>query len=524
MPNTSPVLNQRRAGMLLHITSLPSTLGLGSLGRHAYRFVDFLKECNLSVWQMLPIHPLHRVPKNTPHRDFLSPYQPMSVHAGNPMLINLQKLIDRGWLPRMSLPTYSVDQIEKAFECRCKCLKDAYFHFSRHASSKDKQDFQDFVEQHRDWLEDYALFCALKDFYGGGCWWHWNENHRNHDPDALIQFRQRSNKKYYPDQEQYYFEQFAFFTQWQELKEYANENGVYLFGDMPFFVARDSVEMWAHREYFLTDKWHNPKFFSGVSPKDDRFSPGEGQCWGHPLYEWKKLEEDNFQWWMKRFHVINCLFDIVCLSYFREFHRCWAINNPIDDGLPNPKKGEWCQVPGKELFAKLQEENLLLNVVVKDIEVSSQLIELRDEFKFHGVKLLQIAFNSKSKVPLRNEHLPHHQTPTNVVYTGTHDNDTIMGWFERLRKDKNRQKFVCDYLNAKSEEMPWPMIKSAFQSVAKLSMVPMQDILSLGTKYRMNTPGISKYNNNWRWQFDWFQVTPEIEQKLRELVDMYERK
>lgn len=210
MANTSPVLNQRRAGILLHITSLPSTLGLGSLGRHAYRFVDFLKECDLSVWQVLPIHPLHRVPKNTPHRDFLSPYQPMSVHAGNPMLINLQKLIDRGWLPRMSLPTYSVDHIEEAFEYRRKCLKDAHFHFSRQATSKDRELYDQFVENNKDWLEEYALFSALKDLYSGAYWWHWpEEGHRNHDPDALTQFRQRSDKKYCLDQ--YYFEQFAFF-------------------------------------------------------------------------------------------------------------------------------------------------------------------------------------------------------------------------------------------------------------------------------------------------------------------------
>ncbi|OQW91547.1 MAG: hypothetical protein BWK78_04300, partial [Thiotrichaceae bacterium IS1] len=340
--------------------------------------------------------------------------------------------------------------------------------------------------------------------------------------DALTQFRQRSDKKYCLDQ--YYFEQFAFFTQWQELKEYAKENGVYLFGDMPFFVARDSVEMWAHRECFLLDEQGVPRFFSGVPPTNDYFHPDKGQCWGHPLYDWNRLEEDNFQWWLKRFNVANRLFDLVRLTYFRGFHCCWAIRNR-STVHPKPNDGEWHLVPEESsLFAHFQEMQLHLQIVAEDIGVSEEVIELRNEFKFPGIKLLQIAFDLKGEtVSLKNYHLPHCHMPRDVVYTGTHDSDTTISWFERVKNTVAKKKFVCEYLNAKLEEMPKPLIQSAFQSVAKLAIIPMQDILSLGGECRMNTPGTSKHGN-WRWQFAWSQVTLDIEQKLKELVERYERK
>lgn len=524
MANTSPVLNQRRAGILLHITSLPSTLGLGSLGKHAYRFVDFLKECDLSVWQMLPIHPLHRVPLHTPHRDFLSPYQPLSVHAGNPMLINLQKLIDRGWLPRMPLSIYSVDQIEKAFEYRHKCLKDACFHFSRQATQTDREAYNRFVEENKEWLDDYALFCALKEFYQGDCWWNWSdESHRHHNSDALNEFRQRSKDKEYC-LERYYFEQFAFFTQWQELKEYANDNSVYLFGDMPFFVAHDSADVWAHQEYFWLGLQGNPRFLAGVPPppEDDHFHPKEGQCWGYPLYNWKKLEDDKFQWWLKRFHTTNHLFDIVRLTHFRGFHQCWAIHNTTT-GSPKPRDGEWQPVPGEALFVKLREKNLPLNIVAEDIGVPEEVIKLRNQFKFAGIKSLQIAFDVTREAPLKNYHLPHYYLPRDIAYTGTHDSDTIVGWCTRVKEDEKTRDHVCEYLDTTPAKMHESLIQAAFQSCAKIAIIPMQDVLGLGSECRMNTPG-TLTNENWRWQFSWSLVNLTINPKLRELVERYERK
>jgi 4-alpha-glucanotransferase len=515
------VLDKRRAGVLLHITSLPSSLGLGTLSRRAYWFIDFLKSSGLSVWQVLPIHPLHRVPIGTPHRDFLSPYQPMSVFAGDPMLINFHKLVDRGWLPRMTFSDYSSDQIEQAFEYRHQCLNDAYLYFAEHANLQDKKKFDDFVEQQNWWLEDYALFCALKDFYIGACWWDWADmGHRNHDPDALAQFRQRKEHYF----KQYYFEQFAFFTQWQELKQYANDNGVYLFGDMPFFVAQDSVDVWAHREYFQLDQNSKPLFLSGSPPKNHRFHFDKGQCWGHPLYDWRVASEESFQWWLKRFNMANYLFDIVRLTYFQGFHDCWAIRN---EQSIKPENGNWQRVPGSALFTELQKQNLPLPIVA-DVGVTDGVIQLRNKFKFLSIKLLQLAFDMKQEEQLGNYHLPHYHLPRDVVYTGTHDSDTTKNWFfktgtlEEQENNEKKQKFICNYLGSKAEDMPLPLVRAAFQSPSKLAIVPMQDLLSLEGECRMNIPGTSVYSN-WRWQLPWQELSNEIVQQVRELVEQYDR-
>lgn len=304
---------------------------------------------------------------------------------------------------------------------------------------------------------------------------------------------------------------------------------------MPFFVARDSVEMWAHREYFLLDEEGTPMFLAGVPPENDYFHPGKGQCWGLPLYDWEKLKEDKFQWWLKRFDTANHLFDVVRLTHFRGFHQCWAIRN-TNDNSPTPYDGEWQPVPGKELFAKLhernQKNNQLLKIVAEDIWASEEVIKLRNQFNFSGMKLLQIAFDLKgeTKMPfLNNFHLPHAHLPRDVVYTGTHDTDTTVGWFESVKEEKKKLDFVCEYLNAKPEKMPWPLIQSAFQSPAKLAVIPMQDILGLDSKCWMNRPGDSKrkikHHEWWRWQLsDWLQIKFDTGQKLKELVKRYDRK
>jgi 4-alpha-glucanotransferase len=525
------VLDKRRAGILLHITSLPSTLGLGSMGKHAYRFVDFLKECDLSVWQVLPIHPLHRVPIATPYRDFLSPYQPMSAFAGNPMLINLRKLVNKGWLPpRTTFPDYSSGQVEQAFKYRHDCLKESYFYFMKHANSIDKQDFDDFVEQQSSWLKDYALFCALKDFYSGACWWNWgNIKHRNAEPEALAQFCQRKDKKYCL--ERYYFEQFAFFTQWSELKQYANDNGVYLFGDLPFFVARDSVEVWAHREYFQLDETSMPLFFSGIPPEMDYFYPDKGQCWGHPLYHWDGLQSDDFAWWVKRFETINRLFDLVRLTYFQGFHQCWAIHKSSSQLRPIPARGEW-QITPPQLFNQLLHENSPI-MIADDVGGSEVVSNLRDRQKIYSIKILQLAFDLRQSNPLKNQHLPHHYSPMDVVYTGTHDSDTTMSWLKRISSDTKKLDQIIDYINPLLDKnLPdrmlkdtvWSLTQLAFRSVAKLAIIPMQDILFLGKEHRMNSPKKSNFRlHNWRWQFNWAQPKRETERKLKQWMAQYER-
>jgi 4-alpha-glucanotransferase len=514
-----PPFDRRRAGVLLHITSLPSRLGLGTLGPNADMFVDFLRGANLSVWQMLPIHPLHRVPVKTPHRDFLSPYQPMSAFAGNPMLISLNVLVSNGWLPPIVFPT--TDCVETAFEYRHKILKDAYFYFSKHANAVDKQNFQDFINRESYWLKDYALFCALKDFYSGACWWNWgDEGHRNHDSEALSKFEQRSEKKYCL--EQYYFEQFAFFSQWQRLKDLATQQGVYLFGDMPHFMALDSADVWAHRQYFLMDEQNLPTFLAGSPPQGDFFQPVLGQCWGNPLYNWQKLEQDGFQWWLKRFEKMSQMFDIIRLTHFKGFQRCWGVPN---SHVIDVNAGQWQYVPGERFFAKLQEQGCSASIVAEDIGASKELIDLRFELKFFGIKILQLAFNANENhgLQLDNQHMPHHHIPHCVVYTGTHDSNTTKAWFANLSEDKKRA--ICEYIvDADFNNVPWSMIKTAFQSVTKLSIIPMQDILSLDGDCRMNQPCSGSRKNHWRWKFKWEQITPDINQKLQKLVNIYDRK
>jgi 4-alpha-glucanotransferase len=487
------------------------------MGKHAYMFVDFLKECGLSVWQVLPIHPPQNVPLNTPHRDFLSPYQPQSVHAGNPMLIDLQKLIDKGWLPRKSLPSFNNhEQLEQSFKYRRARLKEASIRFFRYAKKREREEYQQFVEENNWWLDDYALFCALKYTYRDVCWWKWPvKDYSRYEANALEKARNRFAEKI----NQYKFIQFAFFKQWYELKEYAHQKGIYLFGDMPFFVARDSVDVWNKRDNLLLDEEGKPLFLSGSPPINDYFCPNKGQCWGHPLYNWDNLQKDNLQWWIARLKSANRLFDLVRLTHFRGFYQCWAI--PAND--PKPRNGKMLLIPGEALFSKFIEEQICSNssmrCIAEDVGVPKGVKELRNKFKLPGIKILQLAFD----LELRNHHLPHHHSLDDIIYIGTHDSNTTAGWFQKIKEEnEKRQKYLCDYLNTQSENVPWAMIQAAFQSVAKLAIIPMQDILNLDAKHRMNTPGTSN-SRNWRWQFKWLQVTSEIKMKLKNLVKCYER-
>lgn len=439
--------NQRRAGILLHPTSLQEI-------KDTYRFIDFLADSGVSIWQMLPLGPPH---------DDLSPYGCQSVHAANPALINSTN-----------------EEVNKLA-------------------------FEQFVETQQYWLEDYVLFRALHNKFKTG-WWEWEPALRDRQQQALNKARQDLAKEI----EQHRLEQFLFFTQWQQLKQYANQREVYLFGDIPIFVAQDSVDVWANRENFLLDAQGQPTVVAGVPP--DYFS-ATGQRWGNPLYDWEYMQANDFNWWKQRLKTTSMLFDVARIDHFRGFEACWTIPASCKTAI----EGEWVKAPGAALFKSLQQSNINLPLVAEDLGIITEEVKaLRDQFGLPGMKILQFAFDGNSD----NPYLPHNHIENCVVYTGTHDNNTTLGWFQEQTEDT--QQYICEYLHTNLDNMPWALIEAAFASKANWAIVPMQDILSLDANHRMNIPGIA--TGNWRWRFNWSQLSTEINDKLRHLSNIYARK
>lgn len=485
------LFKSRRAGILLHPTSLPNTPGNGDLGKQAYRFVDFLVESGTTIWQMLPLGP--------PHGD-LSPYQCQSVHAANPLLISLDDLVERGWLSEDSSPPSAFEEAEAY---RYKRLREAYQGFIEQDVAQDYEDYTQFKKTHL-WVEDYGLFRALKNEHEGAAWREWPKNYRDRQIQALEKAKQRLNKEI----EQYCFEQFIFFKQWAALKRYAHSKHVYLFGDIPIFVAEDSVEVWAQRENFLLDPEGRPQVVAGVPP--DYFS-ATGQRWGNPHYDWEYMQTDGFKWWIARIHSAAELFDLARIDHFRGFEACWQIPAHCSTAI----EGEWVKVPGEELFEVL-EKTSSLPFVAEDLGIiTEEVIALRDKFGLPGMKILQFAFDGDAK----NAYLPHNHIPHSVVYTGTHDNNTTLGWFKEL--PVAMQQYVCEYLHCPPYEMPWPMIEAAFASCANLAIIPMQDVLAADASQRMNIP--STTTGNWRWRFQWEQLPAGVSDKLRHFTKFYGR-
>jgi 4-alpha-glucanotransferase len=477
--NSKLILDRRRAGVLLHPTSLPA----GDLGVDAHRFVDFLAETGAGVWQTLPLGPTHADS---------SPYHCLSAHAGSPRLIALPRLVEWGWL-------------EAADGDRRERLHQARAGFVQRAGREAQDAYQAFVREKHRWLEDYALFEALRKENGSRPWWEWEPALRDREPSALEEARARLAD----DIEQVRFEQFVFARQWTELRVYARGRGVLLFGDMPIFVAHDSAEVWAHREYFKLDARGQPTVVAGVPP--DYFS-ATGQRWGNPLYRWERLKRDGFGWWLERLATELERLDLVRVDHFRGFEACWEIP-AADETAVN---GRWVKVPGRALFKAMLARFGRLPLVAEDLGLITPAVErLRRGFRLPGMGVLQFAFEGDAA----NPYLPHHHEPDCVVYTGTHDNDTTRAWFEALPAES--QLRVMDYLGFPTEPMPLPLVRAALASVTRLAIVPMQDVLMLGRGHRMNTPGTS--SGNWRWRFEWEQLTDETRSWLRRAVKLYGR-
>jgi 4-alpha-glucanotransferase len=476
---------------MLHITSLPGPGNNGDLGDEARHFVDFLVDSGFSYWQILPVGPT---------RSDNSPYSTSSIHAGNPLLINLDYLVHSGWLDAAQIDSKSLSR-----EKRLLALHKAWEGFNKHANEQQRSILSDFVQEHGYWLDDYALFRAIRKDQDCSVWWEWPEELRDRNEDALVDIQQRLSHEI----DYVHFEQFIFFQQWSDMKEYANQRGVKLFGDMPIFVAHDSAEVWANQSDFLLDERGMPTVVAGVPP--DYFSE-TGQRWGNPLYNWDHLQKSDFSFWLRRLKTQLGLYDLIRIDHFRGFESYWQIDAEEETAI----NGHWVPAPGEALFQRLYQEYKGLPLVAEDLGIITPEVEsLRDDFALPGMKVLQFAFSGD----IKNPHLPFKYPQNSVVYAGTHDNDTTIGWYESL--EEQTRSYVDDFLGNSSLDMPWPMVWKVLASPSDLAILMMQDLLELDGDHRMNTPGTTE--DNWEWRFDWGQVDADLASKLRRRNGMYGR-
>ncbi|MBL0169517.1 MAG: 4-alpha-glucanotransferase [Gemmatimonadaceae bacterium] len=484
----------RAAGVLLHPTSLPGPNGIGDLGPDAIRFVDFLANAGFTIWQMLPLGP-------TGYGD--SPYQCFSAFAGNPLLIHVPGATS-------SLPEHTVD-FAGVIAHKRQLLAKAFVRFV----PDDR--YQQFVVQQRAWLDDYALFMALKQAHDGVSWTGWNPPLASREPAALQTFRDTHQQEI----EQVRMEQYVFFMQFQALKRACAARGIRLMGDLPIYVAHDSADVWAHRELFQLDSAGKMLVQAGVPP--DYFSE-TGQLWGNPLYEWDALRADGFRWWIDRMRAALGMFDSIRLDHFRGFEAYWEVAGDAVTAVD----GRWVQGPGVELFDALTAALGPMPITAEDLGLITPEVEaLRETLGYPGMSILQFAFGGDGQ---NNTFLPHTYPRERVVYTGTHDNDTTVGWWNsdagngstRTAEDIEREKsFARRYLDTDGHEIHWTLMRAALASVADTVLIPMQDILGLGSEARMNLPG--RQAGNWQFRFTWDQLTPDITTRLRDLTRLYDR-
>jgi len=493
----------RSSGVLLHPTSLPGNYGIGDLGQTAYDFVNFLKMTGQTIWQVLPLGP-------TSYGD--SPYQATSSFAGNPLLISLDTLRAAGWLGDEDLPPSAdfndyVVNYGPVIEYHVEALNQAFGKFMHSADETQKAQFADFCQNNAEWLDDYALFAALKDSHDGKPWWEWPAGQALRDPEELEAARQGLDDTI----QGHMFRQWLFFDQWGKLRRYANEQGIRIMGDIPIFVAHDSADTWGNQALFYLDERGNTTLIAGVPP--DYFS-ATGQRWGNPLYRWDVMQKNGYAWWKKRFHKMLEVVDLVRIDHFRGFESYWEVPAQEETAV----NGVWKQGPGADFFIALQAEfGTELPIVAEDLgQITQGVIDLRDQFDFPGMKILQFAFDDAC-VP--NAFQPHAYTTANcVVYTGTHDNNTTLGWWNEI-SDAARH-CVQAYMGTVYDP-PRDLMRLAMMSVAHTVIFPLQDILGYGGDTRMNFPGIAA--GNWAWRFHAEALSDEVRHLLMEMTYRYDR-
>ena len=491
---------ERSSGILLHISSLPNPYGIGSMGHDAYQFVDFLHETGQTLWQILPLGP-------TGYGN--SPYQSYSAFAGNVLLISLEKLIEAGLIGEEDLedmPVLSSQKVEYDLvtEGKTKLLRKAWLTFNKKFDIW-KDDYYIFLDEHSWWLDDYALFSAIKGKDEKLCWNEWAEKLKYRDTHELDVAKHR----YHEDIRFHCFVQFIFFRQWSELKAYANLKEVRIIGDLPLYVSLDSSDVWANQDIFLLNEQGEMTHVGGVPP--DYFSE-TGQYWGCPVFDWERLEQRNYDWWAARVHFNLRMFDLIRIDHFRGLESFWA----IPAGEETAVNGEWRPAKGFELLALLKSQLGSLQVIAEDLGIITPEVEkLRDDFELPGMKVLQFAYASDET----NENLPHNFSPNFVVYTGTHDNDTTIGWLKSATKTE--RKNLKQYFASGWGNMHRSLIEAAWASVAKMAILPMQDLLELDGLGRMNTPGT--VTDNWEWRLEWKQLKKSHKAFLNTLTRKYNR-
>jgi len=490
----------RSSGILLHPTSLPGPYGIGDLGPAAYRWVDFLHESGCKLWQVLPLGP-------TGYGD--SPYQCFSAFAGNPYLISPEILLGENLLlpeDLSNLPAFPKDQVDygEIFVWKPGLLDTAYLHFEQNRSDDLRSEFSTFVNENASWLDDYTLFMALKDSHDGAAWSTWEAGTRLRNPEALSAAKRRLSVEI----SRHAFRQWLFFKQWNGLRSYANSKGIKIIGDIPIFVAYDSADAWSNPEQFYLDNNGRPTVVAGVPP--DYFSP-TGQLWGNPLYRWEVHKAKGYQWWIDRFRAILSMVDIVRLDHFRGFAGYWE----VPGNAKTAEKGRWVPGPGSDFLNAIKRSLGDLPILAEDLgEITADVVELRDSFNLAGMKILQFGFSGPD-----NPFLPHWHIEKCVVYTGSHDNDTAMGWYASAPDAE--KEFYRRYMARSGDDIAGDLIRAAWSSVAAIAIAPFQDFLRLGSEARMNFPGMA--TGNWMWRMPENGMSQEIKTWLNELNQLYLR-
>jgi 4-alpha-glucanotransferase len=492
----------RRSGILLHPTSLPGRYGIGTFNQTAYDWVDLLAETRQTLWQVLPLGP-------TGYGD--SPYQSFSSFAGNPYLISLEDLVEEGLLSQHVLddaPEFPDSHVDfgAIYRWKLPVLRQAATAFAERADNGYKAEFEAFCDDNADWLDDFALFMALKDANGDAAWNQWDMSLRSRHKAALAKAANELADAIYSHK----FSQWLFYRQWLNLKAYANQRGVKIIGDIPIYVALDSADTWSNPQGFHFDEDYQPTVVAGVPP--DYFSE-TGQLWGNPIYRWDTMKRQGYQWWLKRIRAALRLYDIVRIDHFRGFAGYWEV--PAEE--KTAVNGRWVKGPGADFFQVVQKELGDLPIIAEDLgEITPDVIELRNQFNLPGMKILQFAFSTDAS----DKFLPHNYTPNFVVYSGTHDNDTAWGWYTTSSTERERD-FFRRYFRTDGSDVAWTLIEGAFRSVARMAVVPLQDVLDLGTEARMNLPG--RAVGNWQWRFVPHQLNDHVLARLLDATTVYGR-